>query len=44
MDLKIAAIVLAQNATLLTRNLCDFRKVPGLKEVVASGEWRVARE
>jgi len=31
MDLKIAAIVLAQNATLLTRNLSDFRKVPGLK-------------
>jgi len=31
MDLKIAAIVLAQNATLLTRNLSDFRKVPRLK-------------
>jgi tRNA(fMet)-specific endonuclease VapC len=31
MDLKIAAIVLARNATLLTRNLSDFRKVPGLK-------------
>jgi len=31
MDLKIAAIVLAQNATLLTKNLSDFRKVPGLK-------------
>ena len=31
MDLKIAAIVLAQNATPLTRNLSDFRKVPGLK-------------
>jgi len=31
MDLKIAAIVLARNATLLTRNLADFRKVPGLK-------------
>jgi tRNA(fMet)-specific endonuclease VapC len=31
MDLKIAAIVLAHNATLLSRNLADFRKVPGLK-------------
>ncbi len=31
MDLKIAAIVLAQNATLLTKNLSDFRKVPCLK-------------
>jgi tRNA(fMet)-specific endonuclease VapC len=31
MDLKIAAIVLAQDATLLTRNLPDFRKVPRLK-------------
>ncbi len=31
MDLKIAAITLANNATLLTRNLADFNKVPGLK-------------
>lgn len=31
MDLKIASIVLARNATLLTRNLSDFRKVPGLR-------------
>ncbi len=31
MDLKIAAICLAHDATLLTRNLKDFRKVPGLK-------------
>ncbi len=31
MDLKIAAIVLAHGATLLTRNLVDFRKVPDLK-------------
>ena len=33
MDLKIAAIVLTHDATLLTKNLSDFRKVPGLKVV-----------
>ena len=31
MDLKIAGIVLAHNATLLSRNLKDFEQVPGLK-------------
>jgi tRNA(fMet)-specific endonuclease VapC len=31
MDLKIAAITKVHKATLLTRNLVDFRKVPGLK-------------
>jgi tRNA(fMet)-specific endonuclease VapC len=30
MDLKIAAIVLANSATLLSRNLSDFGKVPSL--------------
>jgi tRNA(fMet)-specific endonuclease VapC len=30
MDLKIAAITLNHNATLLTKNLRDFNKVPGL--------------
>lgn len=31
MDLKIAAICLAHDAMLLSRNLVDFDKVPGLK-------------
>jgi tRNA(fMet)-specific endonuclease VapC len=31
MDLKIAAIEIAHNATLLSRNLAHFRKVPGLR-------------
>jgi tRNA(fMet)-specific endonuclease VapC len=31
MDLKIAAVARSLNATLLSRNLKDFRKVPGLR-------------
>ncbi len=31
MDLKIAAIVKTHDALLLSRNLTDFRKVPGLR-------------
>ena len=31
MDLKIAAIALANDATVLTRNIRDFSRVPGLK-------------
>jgi tRNA(fMet)-specific endonuclease VapC len=31
MDLKIASIVMTHNAILLTRNLVDFGKVPGLQ-------------
>ncbi len=31
MDLKIASIVLTQNATLLTRNTGNFSKVRGLR-------------
>jgi len=30
MDLKIAGITLAHGATLLSRNVTDFQKVPGL--------------
>jgi tRNA(fMet)-specific endonuclease VapC len=30
MDLRIACVCLVHNATLLTRNLRDFRQVPGL--------------
>ncbi|MFN4259177.1 MAG: type II toxin-antitoxin system VapC family toxin [Gemmataceae bacterium] len=30
-DLQIAAIALAHQATLLSRNVADFAKVPGLK-------------
>ena len=31
MDLKIACIALSRNATVLTRNLRHFEKVPGLR-------------
>ena len=31
MDLKIASICIAYDATLLSRNLVDFQKVPGLR-------------
>ena len=31
MDLKIAAVAMAKDATLLSRNRRDFEKVPGLK-------------
>ena len=37
MDLKIAAIALANDATLLTRNLSDFQKAPDLK----AEDWSV---
>jgi tRNA(fMet)-specific endonuclease VapC len=30
MDLRIAATALSRNLTVLTRNLVDFKKVPGL--------------
>jgi len=31
MDLKIACITMANDATLLTRNIGDFIQIPGLK-------------
>jgi tRNA(fMet)-specific endonuclease VapC len=31
MDLRIASICIAKNAALLTRNLVDFKLVPGLR-------------
>jgi len=31
MDLKIGAIVLSHEATLVTRNISDFRRIPSLK-------------
>jgi tRNA(fMet)-specific endonuclease VapC len=31
MDLRIASIALANNGTLLTRNLKDFERIDGLK-------------
>lgn len=31
LDLKIAAIVLARDALLISRNLADFRRIPGLR-------------
>ncbi|MBW4617319.1 MAG: type II toxin-antitoxin system VapC family toxin [Desmonostoc vinosum HA7617-LM4] len=36
-DLRIAAIVLSLNATVVTRNLKDFQKVPNLKIV----DWSI---
>lgn len=33
MDLKIACIAIANNATLLSRNLRDYQRVPGLRVV-----------
>jgi predicted nucleic acid-binding protein len=37
MDLRIASIALTTGATLLSRNLRHFRRVPGL----ASEDWTV---
>jgi predicted nucleic acid-binding protein len=44
MDLRIAAIVLARDDTLLSRNLPDFRRIAGLRvedwSVAATGSGR----
>lgn len=37
MDLRVAAVALANGLTLLTRNVADFAKVPGL----ATQDWTV---
>ena len=39
MDLKIAAIALSSNAILLTRNVVDFERVPGLK----TDDWTLSQ-
>jgi tRNA(fMet)-specific endonuclease VapC len=39
MDLRIGATALAQDYTVLTRNLVDFRKIPGLRVE----DWTVSR-
>jgi tRNA(fMet)-specific endonuclease VapC len=39
MDLKIASIVLSRHATLLSRNLGDFRQVPDLHVE----DWTISR-
>jgi len=39
MDLRIAAIALARNWAVLTRNLVDFEKVPGL----SVEDWTISR-
>ena len=37
MDLRIASIALSRNLTLLSRNLRDFRQVPGLM----TADWTI---
>ena len=39
MDLRIAATAMASDYTVLTRNLVDFQKVPGLRVA----DWTSAR-
>ena len=43
LDLRIASVALTTDATLLSRNLRDFRQVPGLRVGNCLPDWRCTR-